>query len=764
GVDSILGLAGNDTLVGLTGDDTLVGDTGNDSLWGGAGADSLTGGANDDIFVYAAAGEVSAGEALDGGTGTNTVSLTASIDMTGATFSNISAVTIGSGLTGTFSGSQLTGQTFTMSGVVGGAVETLVVNVASGSTVNLGTLGTISDLTVQINGATGNENITGSGAADSMIGLAGNDTLAGGNGDDTLWGDAGADSLVGGANDDTFLYSVASESAAGEAVDGGAGTDTVRVTVATVFDPGATFTQVENLIVVGGIAATLSTAQLAAFSSATGTTGSSALVVNVASGATYTLPNLTYTSLSVSVVGQTGNENITGWTGVDSLSGQGGNDTLVGDAGNDTLQGGAGADSLVGGANDDTFLYTATSEVSVGEVVDGGAGTDTVRVTGTTVFDPGVTFNNVESLLVVGGVTATVSTAQLTAFASATGTSGSSALVVNVASGATYTLPNLTYTSLSVRVVGDAGNENITGWSGVDSLFGQGGNDTLVGDLGNDTLQGGAGTDSLVGGANDDTFIYAASSETAAGEVVDGGAGTDTVRVTGTTVFDPGITISNVENLVVAGVTATLSTAQLTAFAFTSVTGSGGASALVVNVASGATYTLPSLGYSGVTPRVVGDAGNENITGSGVADSLSGLAGNDTLVGLGGDDSLSGGAGVDSLSGGAGADRFVFAAGDTGLLASTADDINDFVSGSDRLALGITAGSATNYGEDLNNAGSFAAAQAVADGLADGVIRYVFVVVGSDGFMFVDRNADGTVDEAIKLTGVTDMAFGDIVV
>jgi len=181
-------------------------------------------------------------------------------------------------------------------------------------------------------------------------------------------------------------------------------------------------------------------------------------------------------------------------------------------------------------------------------------------------------------------------------------------------------------------------------------------------------------------------------------------------------------------------------------------------------VASGATYTLPSLGYSGVTPRVVGDAGNENITGSGVADSLSGLAGNDTLVGLGGDDSLSGGAGVDSLSGGAGADRFVFAAGDTGLLASTADDINDFVSGSDRLALGITAGSATNYGEDLNNAGSFAAAQAVADGLADGVIRYVFVVVGSDGFMFVDRNADGTVDEAIKLTGVTDMAFGDIVV
>jgi Ca2+-binding RTX toxin-like protein len=307
---------------------------------------------------------------------------------------------------------------------------------------------------------------------------------------------------------------------------------------------------------------------------------------------------------------------------------------------------------------------------------------------------------------------------------------------------------------VSVRVVGDAGNESITGWTGVDSLSGLAGNDTLVGDAGNDTLSGGAGADSLVGGANDDTFIYTATSETAAGEVVDGGAGTDTVRVTGATVFDPGITISNVENLVVAGVAATLSTAQLTAFAFTSVTGTGGSSALVVNVASGATYTLPNLTYTSVSVNVVGASGNENITGWSGVDSLSGLAGNDTL---------SGGAGTDSLVGGAGADHFVFAAGDTGLLVSTADDILDFVSGSDRLSLGV-AGNATNYGEELSSVGSFAAAQTVADGLADGAVVYAFVRVGADGYLFIDRNADGTVDEAIKLTGVTDMAFGDIVV
>jgi Ca2+-binding RTX toxin-like protein len=236
--------------------------------------------------------------------------------------------------------------------------------------------------------------------------------------------------------------------------------------------------------------------------------------------------------------------------------------------------------------------------------------------------------------------------------------------------------------------------------------------------------------------------------------------GTDTVRVTGATVFDAGVSFTSVENLVAAGVTATLSTTQLAIFA--SVSGTGGSSAVVVNVTSGATYTLPNLTYTSVAVNVVGAAGgNENITGWAGAESLSGLAGNDTLNGDAGNDTLAGGAGVDSLIGGSGADRFVFATGDTGLTSPTADQVFDFVSGTDRLSLGV-AGSGTNYAEDLNNAGSFGAAVTVADGLADGTVRYVFVVVGADGVLFIDRNLDGTVDEAIRLTGLADMAFSDI--
>ncbi|MFM8376557.1 MAG: beta strand repeat-containing protein, partial [Phenylobacterium sp.] len=315
GNEAITGASVAESLSGLAGNDTLAGGGGNDTLLGGAGADSLSGGTGDDLFVYAAAGESGVGEAIDGGTGTNTVSLTAAIDMTGATFTNIQAVTIGSGLTGTFSGSQLTGQTFTRSGVNGGAVETLVVNVASGTTTDLTSLGTISDLTVQINGAAGNENITGSAASESLSGLAGNDTLAGGGGNDTLLGGAGNDSLSGGTGDDLFVYAAAGESGVGEAVDGGTGTNTVSLTAA-VDMTGATFANIQAVTIGSGLTGTFSGSQLTGQTFTMSGVSSGAvetLVVNVASGTTADLSNLgTISDLTVQINGAAGNENITG--------------------------------------------------------------------------------------------------------------------------------------------------------------------------------------------------------------------------------------------------------------------------------------------------------------------------------------------------------------------------------------------------------------------------------------------------------------------
>lgn len=239
------------------------------------------------------------------------------------------------------------------------------------------------------------------------------------------------------------------------------------------------------------------------------------------------------------------------------------------------------------------------------------------------------------------------------------------------------------------------------------------------------------------------------------------------------------------------GLTATFDGAQITGMTWT-VTGvaGGGTETLVVNAASGATVDLSTLGaVTNVGIQLNGAGGDENLVGSAAADTISGVGGADTLAGNGGADVLTGGSGTDSLSGGLGADSldgagnddtliggagadtlhgasgadvFVFGVGDTGTTAGTVDEIVDFNPGTDFLSLGV-AGSVSNYAESLADAGSLAGAITTAQGLMDGTVRYVFVVVGTDGYLLVDRNGDAAVDEAIKLTGVTDMGSGDII-
>jgi serralysin len=62
-----------------------------------------------------------------------------------------------------------------------------------------------------------NDQITGTGNADTVSGGLGNDTINGGAGNDRLWGNEGADRLTGGAGADTFVFNYASDSAPGAA-------------------------------------------------------------------------------------------------------------------------------------------------------------------------------------------------------------------------------------------------------------------------------------------------------------------------------------------------------------------------------------------------------------------------------------------------------------------------------------------------------------------------------------------------------------------
>lgn len=303
--------------------------------------------------------------------------------------------------------------------------------------------------------------------------------------------------------------------------------------------------------------------------------------------------------------GTGGDDNLTGTAGPDVINGQGGNDTLNGGGGNDTLNGGDGNDYLTGGDGNDSLNGGTGNDVAAywfgwqtspvnftstwrttGQQADGTGGTDTL--------------GDIEELHIGGG-------------------SGNDTLVGD--SGRNY-------------IQGEGGNDSLTGGGGFDTFgysFGQGqppqGNDTITDFAGDDqlwfnsftigTLSAGASTTMLMAG---DVSIVVGTNQTTTLHI-----GADTV---------PGADLSITLN------------GSFVANGFTrSVFTSGG----VTN--SEIRYTAPAAGQS-----YTGTAGNDLLVGASGNDTIQGLAGNDTLDGAGGDDVLSGGDGDDWFTGSAGSD------------------------------------------------------------------------------------------------------------
>ena len=236
------------------------------------------------------------------------------------------------------------------------------------------------------------------------------------------------------------------------------------------------------------------------------------------------------------LAGGNGNDTITGGSGDDNVSGGSGDDELSGDDGSDIVTGGAGADTISGGADDDLFLFD-TGDVVAGELIDGGSGANTLRVTTSTDFTDLSTTTirtagNVQNIQIQDGQTATFLGSQLTAQAVSVNRVAVGAnpviLDVNVVGTTTVDLSQLTFASVGagtqfisgtdmVDIDGDAGSNTITGPniaadingdSGDDNITGGTANDTIDGGNGSDMITGGNGIDQLTGGANSDTFIW----------------------------------------------------------------------------------------------------------------------------------------------------------------------------------------------------------------------------------------------------------------
>src|SRR5215510_4069542 len=353
----------------------------------------------------------------------------------------------------------------------------------------------------------------------------------------------------------------------------------------------------------------------------------------------------------VTIVGTDTADIVVGGSGDDLLYGYAGDDQLSGGQGMDVFDGGAGADLIDGGIGFDTLVFwSATAGVAM-SLVTGGTGGDAA----------GDVYVSIENIY---------------------GTAFDDSLEGN-------DLPN--------TILAGAGDDVIRGLGGNDWLSGGAGNDTFYPGEGNDTLYGGTGIDTVryddspvgvvVGPGGDvlgDIEVIIGSTfadhltGTSGAEEIDAGGGDDELKggggndtLDGGEGNDQAFFAGSRSDYLITFDTATdtYTVADLRA-------GSPDGADQVCNVEtvifSDGVVPASSLLESPPDGPVVGDDGDNALTGTFFGDELQGLGSNDTLSGLGGADTLEGGAGDDTLDGGMGSDTASYASADAAVSVSLA--------------------------------------------------------------------------------------------
>ena len=689
GDDTVTGGSGNDTFVGSSGNDTLSGGPGNDTFGdaGGAGADVVAGGLGSDTADYAsrtvaltvslddqpgdgAAGEndnirsdvetISGGTAADhliGSPGNDTLRGNGGAD-----------VMDGGGGADTFAGgseqdtvdysSRTTPVTVTIDGVANDG--------AAGENDNVGT-----DVDI-VQGGSGDDYLTGSGAVNELDGNGGSDTLNGGNGNDVLDGGPGDDKLFGDANDDVLRGGAGRDRLDGgignDALDGGAEQDTFYGGTGTdALDYSARTAPVtadlnqtdgfgengENDLVpsgdvegVSGGAANDTLTGNAAANVLKGNGGDDTLDGGVGaddvSGGSGT-DSYTYAGRRGGVTvkldnsandGQSGEgdnirsdvENLTGGTGddhlygdddVNAIAGGGGNDQIWGYGGNDTIDAGGGAAQAWGGTGDDTLTAGDGGAKLYGEdgndTLSAGAGNDTLDGGNGNDHETSGDGND----RAYGGAGDDVID---TGAGDDSADAGSGNDLLTAGDGN----DNVSGSDGNDILNGAAGNDQLHGGSGADVIDGGEGDDTVSGDNDADRILGGAGADKLYGGSGDDVLDGGADAD-----LIDGNDGVDTAdygaRTAAVTITNDG-KADDGEQGEGDNVQSTVDNAI------------GGAGNDTITLATDFPHQLD------------GGAGNDTLTGGPQGDGLVGGAGNDRLDGAGGKDGYDAGSGADRIA------------------------------------------------------------------------------------------------------------------
>jgi Ca2+-binding RTX toxin-like protein len=570
-------------------------------------------------------------------------------------------------------------------------------------------------------GTNGNDTLTGSAAAETLIANAGNDTLIGNGGADVLYGGAGNDSFVVNAGN---IAALTAGVTAGQLarIDGGTGIDTITLSgsglaldLTTIANQGASTpgsqSRIESIECIdltgsGNNTVTLTLhdvldmAGMNCFNNGTGwLDGTYHLAAGGANGANpeqrhqlvvagnagdvLKLPDAAKWSNAGTVshsghayavynhrsaaaqilIDSTIGLSLTGTSANDTLTGAAANDTLNGGMGNDTLNGGSGADTLNGGDGNDLYTVDNAGDgvtESNADLATGGNDTVYSTLSAYTLTD------NVENLRLLS-----------TAAANGAGNALNNTLYAGAGNnvldgGAGIDTAAYRYATAGVTVSLAMAAAQATGGSGSDTLAnlenlaGSNFNDRLTGNSGGNTLNGSSGVDTMIGGdGNDLYYVDNASDVVTESNAVLASGGTDTVYST-LAAYTLG---SNVENGRLLSTTA----ANLTGNTLNNILYAG-AGDNVLNGSIGTdtvSYTYGLAGTTGVTvslavttAQATGGSGGDTLTsiekliGSAYADRLTGNSGANSLSGAAGNDTLDGGSGIDSMAGGDGSDAY----------------------------------------------------------------------------------------------------------
>ncbi len=493
--------------------DIVNGGIGKNIITGNDGADTLMGNAGDDQFIINAGTDLDAGESLDGGTDTDTIvsNTNDALDFSSVNIAGIEVVNYedSNPTSMTFTGTQTVG----FDSIVGGSGNNTL-DISAAGTFDLKDI-TFTSIEALDFGDGGANIITIPEVFETIAGGDGTDTIVAGNGSDYDFSNSTLTSIdemiffdrAAGANQTITVDEVQATSLNFKGSATGSN-DIVDVSVKAVIASDGAGTGIKT-VDLANVTADGNVEQINVYAAATN------------GGVGYTLlgttgnDNITAINGVNSLVGNAGNDVITGGSGVDTILGGAGSDTIIGGLGNDIMSGGADADTLSGGQGDDTYFYATQTDLT-GDVLSesAGQGSDTIEFTGTDVsYTVGAanTLANFETIKLDDGGTMNLTSTQLGNLTNIEGTAGNTDILASTTAGS-YDVSTKTLTEINQINLNTTGTNSLSlsaaQLSGLDSIDGGSGTDTInVGDAYNFTgttisdieeIKFGAGTQSII--------------------------------------------------------------------------------------------------------------------------------------------------------------------------------------------------------------------------------------------------------------------------